>query len=65
MKAIAYKELDLIDVVDEDNDTVYRHSCCTDEQYDSCELWTHMDCKSFLKEQGGARIYKTLSAAGY
>lgn len=64
MKAKANKRLDFIDIIDEDTNTVYRCSSCTDQDYDECWLWTHGDCKWFLNSRNGAVIL-TLKDAGY
>ena len=45
-----------IEIIDEETKTVYRFNACTNEEYETCNLWTTKDCKEFIKTQRGATI---------
>ena len=56
MKAKSYKRLDFIEVTDEKNGIKYICLNCTNEDYETCFMWTERDCKEYLKQNPPVKI---------
>lgn len=56
MKARANKKDQMIDIIDDKTKTMYKITNCTEEDLNTCDLWTDEDCKSWLRAQGGCLI---------